>query len=212
MKTDVEDVAIGTAGGSVVGLIFSRILRGTVIGLVGGSAYVVAKKGKEVELPAQTGMLVRMDSNVALPSFVAAQRGVHARDPLRAALPARAFRTSCAPTALERGNEAQRVARQAIGALAGSGARRSMDLRSCGCCPREAWYAGGIPSSSHFFPPRLGRRASMRSGRPGTIGDSRACFEIRDTPSCKCSMSCRGLERRALAGERRRALGGVGRR
>ena len=68
VKTDVEDVAIGTAGGSTVGLIFSHVLRGTVFGLVGGTAYVMAKKGKDVELPAQTGMLVRMDSSVALPS------------------------------------------------------------------------------------------------------------------------------------------------
>jgi len=68
VKSDVEAVAIGTAGGSTVGLIFSHVLRGTVIGLVGGTAYVVAKKGKDVELPAQTGMLVRMDSTVALPS------------------------------------------------------------------------------------------------------------------------------------------------
>lgn len=68
IKTDVEDVAIGTAGGSTAGLVFSRVLRGTLIGLVGGSAYVVAKKGKDVELPAQTGMLVRMDSNVSVPS------------------------------------------------------------------------------------------------------------------------------------------------
>jgi hypothetical protein len=68
VKTDVEDVAIGTAGGSTVGLIFSHVLRGTVFGLVGGTAYVVAKKGKDIDLPAQTGMLVRMDSTVALPS------------------------------------------------------------------------------------------------------------------------------------------------
>jgi hypothetical protein len=68
VKTDVEDIAIGTAAGSVAGTVFSRILRGTVIGLVGGSAYVIAKKGKDVELPAQTGMLVRMDSNVSVPS------------------------------------------------------------------------------------------------------------------------------------------------
>jgi len=64
---DVEDVAIGTAGGSTVGLIFSHVLRGTVIGLVGGGAYIAAKKGKDVELPAQSGMLVRMDSTVSLP-------------------------------------------------------------------------------------------------------------------------------------------------
>lgn len=68
VKTDVEDVAMGTAGGSVVGVVFSHVLRGTVIGLVGGSAYVVAKKGKDVELPAQTGMLVRMDSTVSVPT------------------------------------------------------------------------------------------------------------------------------------------------
>jgi len=67
VKGDVEDVAIGTAGGSTVGLIFSHVLRGTVIGLVGGGAYIAAKKGKDVELPAQSGMLVRMDSTVSLP-------------------------------------------------------------------------------------------------------------------------------------------------
>jgi len=67
IKTDVEDVAIGTAGGSTLGLVFSRVLRGTVFGLVGGSAYVVARKGKDVDLPAQTGMIVRLDSNLSLP-------------------------------------------------------------------------------------------------------------------------------------------------
>ncbi|MGH9712088.1 MAG: hypothetical protein ACRD5M_02170 [Candidatus Acidiferrales bacterium] len=68
IKTDVTDVAIGTAGGSFVGLIFSNVLRGSVIGLVGGGAYIVAKKGKDVELPAQTGILVRLDSPVSLPN------------------------------------------------------------------------------------------------------------------------------------------------
>ena len=67
VKNDVVDVAVGTAGGSTVGLIFSRVVRGTVIGLVGSGAYVAAKKGKDVELPANTGMLVRLDSNVTLP-------------------------------------------------------------------------------------------------------------------------------------------------
>lgn len=67
VKSDVEDVAIGTAGGSTVGLLFSHVLRGTVFGLVGGTAYIMAKKGKDVDLPAQTGILVRMDSTIALP-------------------------------------------------------------------------------------------------------------------------------------------------
>jgi hypothetical protein len=68
VKSVVEDVAVGGTGGSLLGVVFSRVVRGTVIGLVGGGAYVVAKKGKDVELPAQTGMLVRMDTNVTLPS------------------------------------------------------------------------------------------------------------------------------------------------
>jgi hypothetical protein len=67
VKKDVEDVAIGTSGGSVVGLIFSRVVRGTVIGLVGSGAYIAARKGKDVELPAQTGMIVRLDSPLSLP-------------------------------------------------------------------------------------------------------------------------------------------------
>jgi hypothetical protein len=68
IRNDVEDVAIGTAGGSTAGLIFSHVVRGTLIGLVGSGAYIAAKKGKDVELPAQTGMLVRMDSTVSLPA------------------------------------------------------------------------------------------------------------------------------------------------
>lgn len=67
VKKDVEDVAIGTSGGSVLGLIFSRVVRGTVIGLAGSSAYIAARKGKDVELPAQTGMIVRLDSTLSLP-------------------------------------------------------------------------------------------------------------------------------------------------
>ena len=67
VKSDVTAVAIGTAGGSTVGLIFSNVLRGTMIGLAGSGAYIVARKGKDIELPAQSGILVRMDLTVALP-------------------------------------------------------------------------------------------------------------------------------------------------
>jgi hypothetical protein len=67
IKNDVMVVAIGTAGGSTVGLLFSNVLRGTIYGLVGGGVYIAARKGKEVDLPAQTGITVRMDSTVALP-------------------------------------------------------------------------------------------------------------------------------------------------
>jgi hypothetical protein len=59
---------LGTGAGAMAGLIFSNVARGTVIGLVGTSVYIVAKKGKDVELPAQTGMVVRTDSSVTLPA------------------------------------------------------------------------------------------------------------------------------------------------
>jgi hypothetical protein len=67
VKNDVMTVAMGTAGGATAGLIFSRVLRGTVLGLAGSGAYIAARKGKDVELPAKTGMIVRMDSTLSLP-------------------------------------------------------------------------------------------------------------------------------------------------
>jgi hypothetical protein len=70
VKNDVMDVAMGTAGGATVGLLFSRVMRGTVFGLAGSGAYVAARKGKDVDLPAKTGMIVRMDSNLALPAML----------------------------------------------------------------------------------------------------------------------------------------------
>jgi hypothetical protein len=51
----------------LVGVIFSNVARGLGIGLAGSAAYIVARKGKEVDLPAQTGMLVRMDNTITVP-------------------------------------------------------------------------------------------------------------------------------------------------
>jgi hypothetical protein len=70
VKNDVMDVAMGTAGGATVGLVFSRVMRGTILGLAGSGAYIAARKGKDVDLPAKTGMIVRMDSNLALPTML----------------------------------------------------------------------------------------------------------------------------------------------
>jgi hypothetical protein len=72
IKGDVKTVAFGTAGGTVVGAVFSNVMRGVMIGLIGSTAYVVVKKGKEVELPAQTGLLVRLDNTVMVPTTAAA--------------------------------------------------------------------------------------------------------------------------------------------
>lgn len=70
VKSDVMDAAVGTAGGATLGLVFSRVMRGTIFGLAGSGAYIAARKGKDVELPAKTGMIVRMDSTLALPAVL----------------------------------------------------------------------------------------------------------------------------------------------
>ncbi len=70
-KGDAIGMAVGGGGGSLVGLIFSNVGRGLGIGFAAGAVYVVARKGKEVDLPANSGMLTRMDSTISVP-FVAA--------------------------------------------------------------------------------------------------------------------------------------------
>jgi hypothetical protein len=71
IKKEVVTLGLGTAGGSVVGAIFSHVMRGFAFGMIGSTAYILAKKGKEVELPAQTALLVRMDSTITLPVVTA---------------------------------------------------------------------------------------------------------------------------------------------
>ena len=70
-KGDVIGMAVGGGGGSLVGLIFSNVGRGLGIGFAAGAVYVVARKGKEIDLPANSGMLTRMDSTINVP-FIAA--------------------------------------------------------------------------------------------------------------------------------------------
>lgn len=67
IKGDIIAGTIGTGGGTLVGAIFSHAARGFGIGIAGSAIYVVARKGKEVDLPAKTGMLVRMDSTITVP-------------------------------------------------------------------------------------------------------------------------------------------------
>lgn len=76
IKGDVIGATIGTGGGTVVGTIFSHAARGFGIGLAGSAVYVVARKGKDIALPAQTGMLVRMDNTITVPGVVAEDRPV----------------------------------------------------------------------------------------------------------------------------------------
>ena len=71
VKGDVVGGALGIGGGSLVGLAFSNVSRGFGFGLIGAAAYVVERKGKEVDLPPQTTIRVRMDNTVTLPRFAA---------------------------------------------------------------------------------------------------------------------------------------------
>ena len=74
-KGDIIGGTLGMGGGTLVGAVFSNAIRGFGLGLAGSAAYIIARKGKEVELPAQTGMLVRMESTVTVPVNTAAASG-----------------------------------------------------------------------------------------------------------------------------------------
>jgi len=71
IKGDVIGGGIGIGGGTVVGAVFSHVARGFGLGLAGSAVYILERKGKEVELPAQTVITVRMDNTVNLPRTMA---------------------------------------------------------------------------------------------------------------------------------------------
>jgi hypothetical protein len=68
---DAIGMTIGGGGGSLIGVLFGNVTRGLGIGLAAGAVYVVARKGKEVEMPAQTGLLARLDSTLTVPYIAA---------------------------------------------------------------------------------------------------------------------------------------------
>ena len=75
IKGDIVAGTIGTGGATVIGKLASHAAAGFGIGILGSAVYVSARKGKELSLPAETGMLVRMDSTVTVPSFNNATAG-----------------------------------------------------------------------------------------------------------------------------------------
>jgi len=60
-KDVAKDVGIGAGVGTVAGLIFGSPLKGLAIGALAGGGYVLATNGKDVNLPAETGMVIRLD-------------------------------------------------------------------------------------------------------------------------------------------------------
>ncbi len=67
VKGDIVGATVGTGGGTLIGAVFSNAVRGFGLGLAGSAVYIVARKGKDVDLPAQTGMLVRVDNTISVP-------------------------------------------------------------------------------------------------------------------------------------------------
>lgn len=66
--TVAKDVGIGAGLGTVAGLIFGSALKGLAIGAIAGGGYVLAQGGKDVELPDNAGLRLRLDQNLTLPA------------------------------------------------------------------------------------------------------------------------------------------------
>jgi hypothetical protein len=68
-KTAAKDVGIGAGLGTVAGLIFGGALKGLAIGAIAGGGYVLATKGKDVEIPANSGMVLRLEQTLYVPQY-----------------------------------------------------------------------------------------------------------------------------------------------
>lgn len=66
-KTAAKGVGIGAGLGTVAGLIFGGPLKGLAIGAIVGGGYVLSAKGKDVELPANSGMILRLEQTLPVP-------------------------------------------------------------------------------------------------------------------------------------------------
>jgi len=64
--TAAKGAAVGAGIGTIAGLIFGGPLKGLAIGAIAGGGYVLATKGKDVELPENTGVRIRLDQGVNL--------------------------------------------------------------------------------------------------------------------------------------------------
>ncbi|HYL97238.1 MAG TPA: fibronectin type III domain-containing protein [Terriglobales bacterium] len=74
-KTVAKDVGIGAGLGTVAGLIFGGALKGLAIGAIAGGGYVLATQGKDVDIPAQSGMKLRLDQALSIPASAVSAGG-----------------------------------------------------------------------------------------------------------------------------------------
>jgi hypothetical protein len=71
IKGSILAGTLGTGGATVIGKLAGNAAAGFGIGIAGSAIYVLQRKGREVNLPADTGMLVRIDNNVTVPGVSA---------------------------------------------------------------------------------------------------------------------------------------------
>jgi hypothetical protein len=65
-STAAKGVGAGAGIGTIAGLIMGGPLKGLAIGAIAGGGYILASKGKDVELPENTGLRIRLDENLAV--------------------------------------------------------------------------------------------------------------------------------------------------
>ncbi len=70
-KTDTKGIltkgAIGVAAGTVLGAVFGNVSRGLALGSIGGAVAILAPKGKDVTLPKESGLQIRLDRDLDVP-------------------------------------------------------------------------------------------------------------------------------------------------
>ena len=68
-KTAAKGVGVGAGIGTVAGLILGGPFKGLAIGAIAGGGYVLAAKGKDVKIPADSAMRLRLDQSLYLPPY-----------------------------------------------------------------------------------------------------------------------------------------------
>jgi hypothetical protein len=72
-STAAKGAAVGAGIGTIAGLIFGGPFKGLAIGAIAGGGYILATKGKDVELPQNTELKIRLDQPISLTQFSGAR-------------------------------------------------------------------------------------------------------------------------------------------
>ena len=72
-STAAKGVGVGAGIGTIAGLILGGPWKGLAIGAIAGGGYILATKGKDVELPQNTGLKIRLDQPVSVGNYSGAR-------------------------------------------------------------------------------------------------------------------------------------------